>query len=274
MSDHRPNPDENEPSPGESILASGSLALGLTLSSIQLTQFDRFQAELLDWNERMNLTAITRPSEVQIRHFLDSLTVLAAIPGASNPAETRRRIVDVGAGAGLPGIPLAIALPRSHVVLVEATQKKCRFLEHAIATIGLNNVEVVCGRAEEVAQEALLRATFDDAVVRALAPLATLVELSVPFLRVGGRLYAMKKLGIDAEIDAARLAVTLVGGRLVSAVIVTVPILDEPRQIVVVEKVKPTPHDYPRRDGLPAKSPLGSKPTRPSGMTKPAQVRG
>jgi 16S rRNA (guanine527-N7)-methyltransferase len=273
MSDPQLASGETQPTLVESILASGARELGITLSASQLAQFDRFQGELLDWNERMNLTAITEPGAVQTRHFLDSLTVLAAISGATDPGEVRHRIVDVGAGAGLPGIPLAIVLPRSHIVLVEATRKKCGFLEHAVATIELANVDVVCGRAEDVAHRPAFRETFDDAVARALAPLPALVELSVPFLRVGGRLIAMKKIGIDEEIEGARKAVNLVGGRFRSPVLVNVPVLNEKRQLVVIEKLKPTPPDYPRRDGLPAKSPLGSSPARPAGLTRPAPAR-
>ena len=257
--------DTSQPALFDSILATGARELGIALKSDQLEKFERFQSELLDWNTRMNLTAITEPTAIQIRHFLDSLTVLATIAGTANPAEVSLLIVDIGAGAGLPGFPLAIVLPRSRIVLVEATRKKCDFLEHAVDLLELTNVDVVCGRAEEIAHRPAFRAAFDVAVARALAPLPTLVELGIPFLRVGGKLIAMKKIGIDSEVEAASAAVHLVGGRYAPPAIVNLPIANEQRQLVVIAKVKATPSDYPRRDGIPAKSPLGAGPGRPAG---------
>jgi 16S rRNA (guanine527-N7)-methyltransferase len=264
--------DKNHAGAREPSLALGAQTLGVNLTEDQLTRFDIFQREILDWNERMNLTAITNPLAVQTRHFLDSLTALAAIRGTEGLTEVCRQIVDVGSGAGLPGIPLAIVLPRSRITLVEATQKKCRFLDHVIGTLGLQNVVVVTGRSEDVAHRSDMREVFDTAIARALAALPTLVELGLPFLRIGGRLIAMKKIGIDEEVRSAGAAVTLLGGRLRSSIIVRVPILDEPRQLVVVEKVRPTPGNYPRRAGLPGKSPLGMVPDRPPGLQKSARL--
>lgn len=252
MSDLLPVPTP----PDDLPLLRGARALDITLSSQQVTLFLRYQDAILDWNQRMNLTSIVEPAEVQVKHFLDSFTVLAALPEAVRDGKKAARLLDVGAGAGLPGIPLAMIRPKLDVVLLEATQKKCRFLDHAVELLGLENARVVCGRVEEVAHQTDQRGSYDFVVARAVGTLAVLVELGLPLLRVGGRLIALKKLGIESELAAATRAIAVVGGRLVPAVAVTVPILDEPRQLVVVEKVRATPRAYPRRPGLPSRSPL------------------
>lgn len=238
------------------VLVAGSLELGIRLSSLQVGQFGEFQRVLLEWNQRMNLTSITAPVEVQVKHFLDSLTVVCALPGPVREGEQPATLLDVGAGAGLPGIPLAIVLPLLQVSLLEATQKKCRFLDHAIAVLGLPNATVLCGRAEELGRQPEQRGAYDVVVARAVAPLAALAELCLPFARVGGCMIAMKKLGIRDEVTAASRAITLLGGRLESPVTVRVPILGEQRQLIAIEKVRPTPAVYPRRPGIPARSPL------------------
>jgi 16S rRNA (guanine527-N7)-methyltransferase len=259
MADGERTTDQSNPADPEQRLVLGARALGINLTEAQLARFIRYQQELLDWNTRMNLTAISDPRSIQTRHFLDSLTALAALTDSNRLGDVRRRIVDVGSGAGLPGVSLAIVLPHSQITLVEATQKKCRFLDHVVGRLGLENIDVVCGRSEDAANRSDLRETFDNAIARALAPLPTLVELCLPFVRLGGRLIAMKKLGIDGEVRSAETAITLLGGRLLPPILVRVPILDESRQLVVVEKVRPAPRDYPRRAGLAGKSPLGPR---------------
>ena len=250
--DIRPEPAPSDDRP----LIRGARELGIELTSTQIELFARYQSEILDWNQRVNLTSITDPDEVQVRHFLDSFTVLAGLPASVGRGEKAARLIDVGAGAGLPGIALAIVRPKLEVTLLEATQKKCRFLEHAVRLLGLANLRVACGRAEELAHLADQRTAYDVVVARAVGPLAVLVELGLPYLRVGGRLIAPKKRGIEAEITAASRALAIVGGRLLPSVDVTLPILDEARQLVVVEKVRPTPRAYPRRPGQPSRSPL------------------
>ncbi len=241
-----------------SVLATGARELGLELSPEAVERFARYQADLLDWNQRINLTSITAPEEIQVRHFLDSLTVLAALPDDVRRGEASAALLDVGAGAGFPGLPLAVVLPRLRVTLLEATQKKCRFLEHEIHALGLTNAQVVSGRAEELAHQADWREQFDLVVARAVAPMATLAELCLPFCRVGGRFIAPKKLGIADEIAAAGEAIRRLGGVLAFPIIVRLPIHGDERQLVVVDKVRPTPRAYPRRPGVPAKSPLGA----------------
>jgi 16S rRNA (guanine527-N7)-methyltransferase len=237
-------------------LLDGARALGLTLSPEELDRFARFQDMLLDWNQRMNLTAITAPTDVQVKHFLDSLTVLEGLPEPVRNGEQSARLLDVGAGAGFPGIPLAIVRPNLQVVLLEATQKKCRFLEHVVTALNLSNVQVVCGRAEEIAHRPDQRAAYDIVVARALANLATLAELCLPFARLGGEVIAPKKLGIEAEVVSAAKAINTLGGKLLPPLIVRLPILDEERQLIRIAKVRQTPATYPRRAGVPAKSPL------------------
>lgn len=237
-------------------LVDGAVELGVSLTPNQRAQFAAFQRVLLDWNQRMNLTAITAPADVQVKHFLDSLTILAALPEPVRRDARAARLLDVGAGAGLPGIPLAIVLPIAQVALLEATQKKCRFLDHAVSVLGLPNATVLCGRAEELGHRTGQRAAYDVVVARAVASLATLAELCLPFLRVGGRMIAPKKLGIDAEIAAAKPAIAALGGKLEAAVTVRLPVANEERQLIVITKVRPTAKGYPRRPGVPAKSPL------------------
>lgn len=239
-----------------SILGEGAAELGLTLTADQLNQFLRYENELVDWNLRMNLTAIEEPVEIEVRHFLDSLTLVAALPRKVRSGRAVVTFLDVGAGAGLPGIPLAIVLPMLQVTLLEATQKKCRFLNHVRDLLTLPNLDVRCGRAEELAHDSAMREHFDVVAARAVAPLATLAELCLPFARPGGRFVAMKKTGIDTEIDRARYGISVLGGRVAECLTVRVPRLNEDRLLVVVEKLAPTPRGYPRRPGVPAKAPL------------------
>ncbi len=238
------------------LLTRGAAELGVSLTPSQCEAFATFVRELVDWNTRINLTSITEPHDIQVRHLLDSLTVLATLPPPVRLGERDAKLLDVGAGAGLPGIPLAIVLPKVSTDLLEATQKKCRFLEHIVAIIGLADATVLCGRAEDLGHQAELRESYDVVVARAVAPLATLAELCLPFARIGGRMIAQKKLGIDAEISAAYRAVNVLGGRIGQPVVVRLPIADEERLLVVIEKVRPTPRQYPRRPGIPARSPL------------------
>jgi 16S rRNA (guanine527-N7)-methyltransferase len=242
--------------PDQTVLARGARELGIGLAAEQIRRFAQYQTELLAWNERFNLTAITEPSDVQVKHFLDSLTVLKALPPPGKGRLSANTLLDVGSGAGFPGIPLAIVRPGLRVVLLETTQKKCAFLEHVVAQLGLENVRVRNGRAEDLAYLPGQRESYDVVVSRAVGALATLAELCLPFARVGGRMIAPKKLGIDDEVAAARNAITKLGGRLAPEVIVRLPVLDEERQLLIVEKVRPTPIAYPRRAPLPERSPL------------------
>lgn len=232
-------------------LINGAKALGLPLSPSQVQAFQRYADELLAWNKRLNLTAITTPEGIQIKHFLDSLTCLLAIPPTSGP----RRVIDVGTGAGFPGVPLKIYDPNIHLTLLESVRKKAAFLEHLVQTLDLQDVEIIVGRAETLGQDPRHRETYDVVVARAVAELPVLAEYCLPFCRVGGLFLAQKKAGIDEEIKSAEGAIDTLGGILHKVIPVNLPDTD-PRQIIVVKKVRPTPPRYPRRVGVPAKRPL------------------
>ncbi len=242
-------------------LRRGARQLGITLTEEQIRRFQRYSELLLEWNRRFNLTAIDDPRQVEIRHFLDSLSCLpvlsrlAGSTGAAPPGKAARAI-DVGTGAGLPGIALKIVWPSLRLTLLEATAKKVRFLEHVIAELGLREVEAIHGRAEELAHDPGHRAVYDLVLARAVAPLSPLLELTLPFLRVGGWLLAMKGPAAAAETMAAERALAVLGGRLHHIFPVEVPYLAEDRFIVAVEKASPTPERFPRRPGVPVRKPL------------------
>jgi len=232
----------------------GAKKLELHLNPGQLDQFQIFYQELLDWNRRMNLTAITSYEEVQIKHFLDSLTVTLAWQQPITNADFR--LIDVGTGAGIPGIPLKILSPNIKLVLLEATAKKAAFLRHITHKLGLDSVEIVVGRAEEIAHLTKYREQFDMVLSRGVAPLPTLVELTLPFCAIGGSFIAQKKGAIGTEISQAARAISLLGGNLKEVRRVDLEEFTDERRLVIINKVSPTPGRYPRRPGLPAKRPL------------------
>jgi 16S rRNA (guanine527-N7)-methyltransferase len=235
-------------------LKAGAEKLGVGLKPIQLEQFESYYRELVDWNQRVNLTTITGYEEVQLKHFLDSLTITLAWPSKINSAELR--LIDVGTGAGLPGIPLKIVFPDIKLTLLEATAKKADFLRYITKKLGLADVEIAVGRAEEVAHRPGYREGFDLVLSRAVAALPTLVELALPFTAVGGSFIAQKKGNIAEEIDRADKAISLLGGRLREVKRVNIAEFTDERYLIVIDKVSPTPEKYPRRPGIPAKRPI------------------
>ncbi|NPV69996.1 MAG: 16S rRNA (guanine(527)-N(7))-methyltransferase RsmG [Firmicutes bacterium] len=232
------------------MLSSGAAALGIALESGHLAAFEAYRREILEWNQRINLTAITGDEEIAVKHFVDSIACLKA---AEIPP--RARLVDVGSGAGFPGIPLAILRPDLDLWLLDATRKKVEFLRHVTAALGIA-AHTVWARAEDAGQRKDLRERFDVATARAVAPLGILAEYCLPLCRVGGRVLAMKGRYASAEVGAAMRAVRLLGGRVESVYEYELPFGAGTRAIPVIVKDKPTPRAYPRNAGTPAKKPL------------------
>jgi len=231
------------------LLANTAAAWGLTLSPAQLDQFDTYATELRRWNERVNLTAITDETGIVTRHFLDSLRC------AQSWGSAPQRMVDIGAGAGFPGLPLKILRPALQLTLVESIAKKAVFLRHIVDTLGLTNVEIIVARAEDAGRDPAQRERYDVAVARAVAELRVLAEYCLPLCRIGGRFLAPKGARIEDEVQAALPAITQLGGRLVAIEPVELPEL-APRTLVIIEKIAHTPPQYPRAPGTPAKQPL------------------
>jgi len=236
-------------------LRQGLRQMGIELTSEQLDSFETYRAELLDWNQRMNLTAITEPAEIEIRHFLDSLTVLYAIAEWQQD-HAHLDIIDVGSGAGFPGLPLGLVLPNTSVTLLEATRKKVDFLTHLVSTLPVTNVQVVLGRAEDVGHMVAHRQRYDLAVARAVAPLRVLAEYCLPFVRVGGVFVALKKGDLCHELQSAARAMHTLGGADVRLCHIPLAQLPGERYLACSTKRLPTPALYPRRAGMPSKHPL------------------
>jgi len=226
--------------------------LGLALTDEKLGLLGEYGRLLLEWNQRLNLTALRTPEEVRVLHFLDSLACFKVIKN-KGPS-----LVDVGTGAGFPGMVLKIVDPEMRLTLVESVAKKARFCETVAEQLGLDGVEVLSRRAEDLGQDLNYRERFDWAVARAVAPMPVLAEYLLPLVRPGGRVLAMKGPAGVEETKQAEDAIKLLGGTTGEAERVPLPGLDEPRTLVMLEKTSPTPQKYPRRAGMPAKKPLGS----------------
>ena len=235
-------------------LKSGATKLGIHLDSKQIDRFEVYYHTLLDWNARINLTSITGYEGVQVKHFLDSLTV--AMATGTDIAGKSLSVIDVGTGAGLPGIPLKIVFPQIRLTLLEATAKKTRFLEHLLEKLGLKDVEIAAGRAEEAAHQPQYREKYDVVLSRAVAALPALVELTLPFCKMGGCFIAQKKGDITGEVEQSRKAIAVMGGHLREVKPIEPDVFDDRRCLVVIDKVKPTPVEYPRRPGMPEKKPI------------------
>ncbi len=236
-------------------LAAGAARLGYALTSAQLSLFKTYRTELMLWNEHTNLTSITDEAQVETRHFLDSLTVLLALD-ADEAVSPHLWILDVGSGAGCPGIPLKIVLPQARVSLLEATGKKVRFLRHLVTELGLSDTEVLQGRAEDLGRLPLHREAFPLVVSRAVAQLATLAEFCLPFCSVGGSFVALKKGDVTLEIQEACAAIGLLGGDNPRVINIPPSLAGNDHCLVTIRKIAPTPGRYPRRPGIPTKRPL------------------
>lgn len=248
---HKPSEEDNH---SMEPLVVGARELDISLSDHHLAALRTCYQELMEWNQRFNLTAITDWAGVLIRHFLDSLSCLKVLPQSELTAGAR--VIDVGTGAGYPGLPLKILYPEIQLTLLEATRKKVTFLEHLVQELGLEGVQAIHARSEQLGQEAAYREQYDWALARAVAPMPTLAEYLLPLVRVGGKALAQKGEDAPAEVQRAEAAITTLGGRVRKLVPVELRGLAETRYLVVVNKVAPTPEKYPRRPGMPKKRPL------------------
>ena len=237
-------------------LQDGASALGLRLTQDQKAAFTLYYEELVAWNQKFNLTAITDYEQVQIRHFLDSLSCLLAHETRQALGRRDARMIDVGSGAGFPGIPLKLVFTGAQLTLLEATGKKVAFLESLVQRLDLQTVSTIKGRAEDLGHDPAHRERYDLALARAVAEMPVVAEYTLPFCKVGGWVIAQKGEAGAAEAWSAEQAIGLLGGELRRIVHVELPGLPEDRSLVVIEKVSPTPEAYPRRPGIPAKRPL------------------
>lgn len=227
------------------------LAIGLTLEEKQKQQFDRFYEMLVEWNKVMNLTGITEYEEVNEKHFVDSLSIVKAID-----ITKVNTVIDVGTGAGFPGIPLKIAFPHLNVVLLDSLNKRIKFLDEVIDELGLTDIHTIHGRAEDYAKQQEYRENFDLCVSRAVANLSTLSEYCLPYVKTGGMFIPYKSGEIDEEVSHSKKAVHILGGKLKDVIKFQLPGTEIGRSFVVIDKVQNTSKRYPRKAGLPAKEPL------------------
>ena len=235
------------------ILSRGAEELGLSLTTSMLERFQDFHRDLADWNTRMNLTSITAWGDVQTKHFLDSLSVVQAT--GKGFLETAK-LIDIGSGGGFPGVPLKIVFPGSSATLVESTRKKAAFLSHLVEALALEDVHILSDRAETLAQRSDLREAFDLVLCRAVARLPIVVELTLPYCRIGGLVVVHKGSDAEEELAASRTALKKLGGIFKEIRRVDLSGLSDDRYLIVFEKVSDSPAEYPRRPGMPAKRPL------------------
>lgn len=237
-----------------STIFKGNLdSIGVSLNDTQLEQLDKYYELLVEWNSFMNLTGITDYEEVMLKHYLDSLVLKLPITGDN----LKLKLIDVGTGAGFPGLPLKIAYPDTEVVLFDSLNKRIKFLDEVISQLSLKGVTTIHGRAEDGGRNPKLREQFDVSVSRAVADLAVLSEYNLPFVKVGGYFVAYKSGDIDAEVEKAKKAVSILGGVIEKVDKFTLPDTDIERSLVYIKKVKNTGKKYPRKAGLPSREPLG-----------------
>ena len=233
----------------EEEMSKKSKILGVRFSVEQIEQFYKYMNLLIEWNEKMNLTAITEPKEIILKHFIDSLTILKYIDDNS-------KLVDVGTGAGFPGVPLSIMNPTLKITLVDSLNKRLIFLQEVVKELNLKNIEIVHARAEEFGQNKNYREKFDIATSRAVANLATLSEYLVPLVKIGGKIISMKASNAKEEINNAQKAIEVLGGKIEKIEEFDLPESDIGRTIIIIDKNKCTPAIYPRKAGTPAKEPI------------------
>ena len=225
--------------------------IGITLNERQKQQFDKYYEMLVEWNKVMNLTGITEYDEVNLKHFTDSLTI-----ARTQEMQKVQSVIDIGTGAGFPGIPLKIAFPHLKVVLLDSLNKRIKFLDAVIEELGLENISTIHGRAEDFAKKKEYREQFDLCVSRAVANLATLSEYCLPYVKVGGMFIPYKSGEIDEEVKGSKKAVKVLGGEIEDVVKFELPGTDIGRSFVKIHKVKNTAKKYPRKAGMPSREPI------------------
>ena len=224
---------------------------GLDINPTQLAMFQKYADELTAWNTHTNLTAIIEPQAVAIRHFLDSLSLMPLLK-----MDVPQKAIDVGTGAGFPGLVLAIIAPQIHITLLEATGKKIKFLEHVISILGLKNATTLHARAEDAGQMPNQRGKYDVVMARAVARLPALVEYMLPLAKIGGVCIAMKGITAQDEVTDSGRALKILGGHFDKIETVMLPTIEEAHHLVVITKTGKTPPDYPRKPGIPTKKPI------------------
>ncbi len=235
----------------DSLIHDAKTIFNVHLTTRQVAALVNYERELIEWNRKFNLTAIRDVDSIRSKHFLDSFSCVLA--WKANPP---RRLVDVGTGAGFPGIPLKIIYPTMHVTLVESVGKKAMFCQHVIQTLGLDDIEVIHARAEDAGHDPAHRETYDWAVARAVANMNILAEYLLPLVKLGGTMLAQKGESGPAEAQSAEKAMKLLGGKLKQLIPVHLPGVADDRYLVLVEKIAATPPKYPRKAGIPMKTPL------------------
>lgn len=223
--------------------------ININFSVEQLDKFYKYMQLLIEWNEKMNLTAITEPEEIILKHFIDSLTILKDINDNS-------KVVDVGTGAGFPGIPLSIMKQDIKITLVDSLNKRLIFLKEVVEQLKLENIEIIHARAEEFGQNKEYREKFDIATSRAVANLSTLSEYLIPLVKVNGKCICMKASEAEEEIEQAKKAINVLGGTINKIDKFNLPKSDIGRTIIIINKEKNTPNKYPRKAGTPSKEPI------------------
>ena len=233
------------------VLEQGCEQIGISLNEEQKQQFISFYEYLVEKNKVMNLTGITEFQEVLVKHFLDSLACVKAVD-----MKKVTTVMDIGTGAGFPGVPLKIAFPHLEACLLDSLKKRVNFLEETFALLKLQNITAIHGRAEEFAKNKSYRETYDLCVSRAVSNLATLSEYCLPYVKVGGKFISYKSGTVQEEAEQAEKAVRILGGKIQDVVYFNLPDSEIQRSLVVIEKIKPTPGKYPRKAGTPLKEPL------------------
>jgi len=230
-------------------LVKRAVQFGIKLSEAQANQFYEYMQLLLVWNEKMNLTAITEPEEVLTKHFIDSMSISPYIKGNES-------VLDIGTGAGFPGIPLKIVFPQNKFTLLDSLNKRICFLNEVINSLQLEKIEAIHGRAEEYCGMGQKRENYDVVTSRAVAKLNVLLEYMLPFVRIGGRCICMKATEITEELEEAKKAIEILGGEIEKIETIRLENTEIERKIVIIKKVKNTPTKYPRKAGTPSKEPI------------------